>query len=150
MPAVNNGVGVLFPNNEIKISLPTFKFLSSIKISNFCHKNLIPPQVITSLDLQGVEPVDKHMSKSLLQSVQLAIEIATKSVERAAEHEASRRDQEARGSLERQRLQNEKVVEVERSKLLQLQAESACVESTGEARLFRSARRLYVIPLMCY
>lgn len=97
-------------------------------------------QVITSLDLQGVEPVDQHMSKSLLQSVQLAIEIATKSVERAAEHEASRLDQEARGLLERQRLQSEKVVETERTQLLLLQAESACVESTGEARCFYSAR----------
>ena len=94
--------------------------------------NPISLQVITSLDLQGVEPVDQHMSKSLLQSVQLAIEIATKSVERAAEQEAARLDQEARGMLERQRMESEKVIEIERTKLLQLQAESACAESTGK------------------
>ena len=49
------------------------------------------------------------MKDSLAKSVQMAIEISTKSIERSAAHEAARMEQEAKGLLERQKLLNEKV-----------------------------------------
>jgi len=89
--------------------------------------------VISSVDVQSIEPVDLKMRESLLRSVQMAIEIATNSVEAAAKHEAERIEQEARGELDRQILKNERQAEEERIRLLQLKAISAAVESTGQA-----------------
>ncbi len=66
-------------------------------------------QVITNIDIQSIEPVDQHMRDSLSKSVQMAIEISTRSIERFAQHEAKRTEQKARGELERQKLQNEEV-----------------------------------------
>lgn len=45
-----------------------------------------------------------------------------------------RTEQKARGHLERQKLDNEKRSELERCKLLELQAVTAAVESTGQAK----------------
>jgi major vault protein len=59
--------------------------------------------VITNIDIQSVEPVDSRTRDALQKSVQLAIEITTKSQEAEARHEAERREQEARGRLERQK-----------------------------------------------
>ena len=55
------------------------------------------------------------------------------SIEASAQHEAMRIEQKARGHLERQKLDNEKRSEIERCKLLQLQAITAAVESSGQA-----------------
>lgn len=89
--------------------------------------------IISSIDIQSIEPVDVKMRESLTKSVQLAIEISTSSIEAAASHEAARNEQVAQGELERQKLSNEKASEHERSKLLDLQAITAAVESTGQA-----------------
>jgi major vault protein len=59
--------------------------------------------IITNIDIQSVEPVDSRTRDALQKSVQLAIEITTKSQEAEARHEAERREQEARGRLERQK-----------------------------------------------
>ena len=64
----------------------------------------------------------------------LAIEITTQSQEATAKREAERVDQEARGRLERQRISDEAEAEKTRKNLLVLQAESAAVESTGQAK----------------
>jgi len=96
--------------------------------------------VITNIDIQSVEPVDQRTRDSLQKSVQLAIEITTKSQEAAARHEAERLEQEARGRLERQKINDEAEAEKARKDLLQLQAESAAVESTGQATAEAKAR----------
>ncbi len=57
--------------------------------------------VITSIDIQSVEPVDQRTRDSLQKSVQLAIEITTNSQEAAARHEAERLEQEAKGMEEK-------------------------------------------------
>ena len=62
----------------------------------FSQNNL----VITSIDIQSVEPVDQRTRDSLQKSVQLAIEITTNSQEAAARHEAERLEQEAKGRSE--------------------------------------------------
>ncbi|KAK3739812.1 hypothetical protein QZH41_009060 [Actinostola sp. cb2023] len=66
--------------------------------------------VITNVDIQSIEPVDRNMRESLGKSVQMAIEISTKSIEMSAAHEAKRIEQVAKGQLERQKLINEKVM----------------------------------------
>ena len=55
--------------------------------------------MITSIDIQSVEPVDQRTRDSLQKSVQLAIEITTNSQEAAARHEAERLEQEAKGNI---------------------------------------------------
>jgi major vault protein len=90
--------------------------------------------VITSIDIQSVEPVDQRTRDSLMKSVQLAIEITTNSQEATARHEAERLEQEAKGRLERQKISDEAEAERARKGLLELQANSAAVESTGQAK----------------
>jgi len=96
--------------------------------------------VITAVDIQSVEPVDQRTRDSLQKSVQLAIEITTKSQEANARHEAERVEQEARGRLERQKIKDEAHAEKTKKELLQLQAQSAAVESTGQATAEAQAR----------
>lgn len=55
-------------------------------------------------------------------------------------HEADRLEQEARGRLERQKIQDEAEAEKARRELLQLQALSAAVESTGQAKAEAQSR----------
>ena len=59
--------------------------------------------------------------------------IGDSSIEAYASHEASCAEQTSRGDLERQKLADEKEAEKQRIELLQLQALSAAVESTGQA-----------------
>jgi major vault protein len=102
----------------------------------FSQNNL----VITNIDIQSVEPVDQRTRDSLQKSVQLAIEITTNSQEASARHEAARLEQEAKGRLERQKIHDEAEAERARKQLLQLQAQSAAVESTGQATAEAKAR----------
>ncbi len=88
---------------------------------------------ITNIDIQSVEPVDQRTRDSLQKSVQLAIEITTKSQEATARHEAERLEQEAKGKLERQKILDEIAAEASRKNLIQLQSETATVEATGQA-----------------
>lgn len=96
--------------------------------------------VITSVDIQSVEPVDQRTRDALQKSVQLAIEITTSSQEAFARHEAERLEQEARGRLERQKIIDEAEAEKARKELLELQANSAAVESTGQAKAEAQSR----------
>ncbi|KCV68236.1 hypothetical protein H696_05160 [Fonticula alba] len=96
--------------------------------------------VVTSVDIQSVEPVDQRTRDALQKSVQLAIEITTSSQEATAKHEAERLEQEARGRLDRQRILDDAQVEKARQELLQLQSESAAVESQGFAVAEATAR----------
>lgn len=95
---------------------------------------------ITSIDIQSVEPVDQRTRDALQKSVQLAIEITTNSQEAAARHEAERLEQEAKGRLERQKISDEAEAEKSRKELLELQAHSAAVESTGQAKAEAQSR----------
>jgi len=96
--------------------------------------------VITNIDIQSVEPVDQRTKDSLQKSVQLAIEITTKSQEASARRDAERAEQEAKGRLERQKLEDESKAEAAKKKLLELQAESAVVEASGQAKAEAKAK----------
>jgi len=89
--------------------------------------------IVNNIDIQSVEPVDQKTRDSLQKSVQLAIEITSKSQEATARHEAERMEQEAKGALERQKLADEAEAERSRTQLLELQAQSIAVESAGQA-----------------
>jgi len=89
--------------------------------------------IISNIDIQSVEPVDSRTRDALQKSVQLAIEITTRSQEATAGHEAEKREQEARGELERQQIVDKAKAEEARKSLLELQAQSATVEATGAA-----------------
>jgi len=89
--------------------------------------------IVNNIDIQSVEPVDQKTRDSLQKSVQLAIEITSKSQEASARHEAERMEQEAKGALERQKLADEAEAERSRTQLLELQAQSIAVESAGQA-----------------
>jgi len=103
---------------------------------HFSSNNL----VLTNIDIQAVEPVDQRTRDSLQKSVQLAIEITTKSQEAAAKHESSRLEQEAMGRLERQKITDQAEAEKARRELISLQAQSAAIETTGQATAEAKAR----------
>ena len=58
----------------------------------------------------------------------------SRSTERAANHEAKRQEQIAKGLLERQKLLNKKEAEESRKTLAELKAITAAVESTGQSK----------------
>jgi len=89
--------------------------------------------VVTNVDVQSVEPVDPRTRESLQASVQLAIEISTRSQESRATHQARKEEEIAKGNLEVQRLQNKAQAEQTRKSLLELKGESKRVEAEGAA-----------------
>eukprot|EP01091_Cochliopodium_minus_P020282 TRINITY_DN881_c0_g1_i1.p1 TRINITY_DN881_c0_g1~~TRINITY_DN881_c0_g1_i1.p1 ORF type:complete len:855 (+),score=268.36 TRINITY_DN881_c0_g1_i1:57-2621(+) len=89
--------------------------------------------IITGVDIQSVEPVDNRTRDSLLKSVQLAIEITTKSQEAIALHIAAETEQHAKGDLERQKIEDEKNAETLRKELIDLESKTRILEQTGEA-----------------
>jgi len=89
--------------------------------------------IVTTVDIQSVEPVDNRTRDSLIKSVQLAIEITTKSQEAIATHAAAEAEQKAKGDLERQKLDDEQNAELKRQQLINLQTRTRIVEQTGEA-----------------
>lgn len=90
--------------------------------------------MITNIDIQSVEPVDQKTRDSLQKSVQMAIEITTKSQEASARHESERKAQEAKGQLERQVIRDRAQAEGRRKEYLELEAENEAVEATGTAK----------------
>ncbi|XP_030064741.1 major vault protein [Microcaecilia unicolor] len=126
-------------NSSRIICSAVFGFDEAAKIRSslrFPQNNL----VVTSVDIQSVEPVDQRTRDALQKSVQLAIEITTNSQEATARHEAQRLEQEARGRLERQKITDQAEAERARKELLELEALSTVVESTGAAKAEAQAK----------
>lgn len=96
--------------------------------------------VITSVDIQGVEPVEESTRKSLEMSVKLSIDITTKTQEDKAKHEAERLEQQAKGERDKQAIDDEAEAEKKRITLYELQAESSSVETTGKALALAKAK----------
>ncbi|XP_041094651.1 major vault protein [Polyodon spathula] len=157
-------------NSNRIICSAVFGFDGQMKVRDsfrFPQNNL----VITSVDIQSVEPVDQRTRDSLQKSVQLAIEITTNSQEAAARcvclcvylcvclrvcvsvcvARIARLislslsllpplPSESRGRLERQRITDQSEAERARKELLELEALSAAVESTGAAKAEAQSR----------
>lgn len=105
------------------------------KSGNVREELLFPANTlcVTSVDIQNVEITDEKTRNYLTKSINQAIEIATKSQEANSRHQAERLDQEARGQLLRQKLEDDARAEESKIKLLELQAESAVVSVKGQA-----------------
>lgn len=88
---------------------------------------------ITNVDIQSAEPVDQLTRESLQKSVQLAIEITTKSQEARAKSQAQQEEEETKGLLLKQQLENQAQAEEARKNLVQLTAECSAVEAEGAA-----------------
>jgi len=95
---------------------------------------------VTNVDIQSVEPVEQRTRDALQKSVQLAIEISTNSQEALASHEAMREEQIAEGKLLRQKIKDQAQAEIERKSLVELKAQTAAVETTGQAKAEAIAR----------
>jgi major vault protein len=106
------------------------------------HSVLFPTNtlVVSAVDVQSVDPTDQKTRNSLMKSVQLAIEITTKSQEANARHEAERLDQEAQGLLTRSKLEENAKAEKIKEELLKLRVENNTIEATGKARAEAMAR----------
>jgi len=120
------------------IQRAVFKFDDKGNIIPFLIKtnNLL----ITSVDIQGVEPVEESTRQSLEMSVKLSIDITSKAQEDKAKHEAEEFEQRAKGERERQSIEDEAKAEKMRINLYALQAESASVETTGKALALAKAK----------
>ncbi|OWY97339.1 Major vault protein, partial [Phytophthora megakarya] len=88
---------------------------------------------ITNVDIQSAEPVDQLTRESLQKSVQLAIEITTKSQEARAKAVAMKEEEAAKGELITQQLENQSSAEQARKNLVQLTAECKAVEEEAAA-----------------
>lgn len=96
--------------------------------------------VVTNVDVQFAEPTDAKTRDSLQKSVQLAIEITTKSLEAAARHGNELKDQEAKGKLERQKLLDKIKVEKAKTEWLTLQAELEAAQAGGQSMTEATAK----------
>ncbi|CAG9320428.1 unnamed protein product [Blepharisma stoltei] len=89
--------------------------------------------VLTNVDIQSVEPVDRQTKERLQESVTMAIEITTQTEEAKARHASERQAQEAEGQLEKLRIEGQLKVEAENNKLYLLKSQTENVESEGIA-----------------
>jgi len=87
---------------------------------------------ISAVDVQSVEPIDQRTRDALSKSVQLAIEITTRSQEATAQHESKKQEQISSGFLETLRIEAACESEKEKTILLELQTQTATLEATGD------------------
>lgn len=96
--------------------------------------------VVTSVDIQAMEVLDQKTRIALQESVKMAIEVTTQSQEAAARQEASVREQQARGRLERQQIEDKAANEIKRKALLECETKTNAIATTGSAKAVAEAR----------
>jgi major vault protein len=96
--------------------------------------------LITNIDVKAVEPVDQRTREMLQRSVQLAIEITTKSVQLEAQQRAKRDEQAAKGELGNLRIVDETKVERSKTALIRIKSECHTKEREGRAAAEATAR----------
>ena len=111
--------------------------LGKIKSQYVIEKNNL---VMTNVDIQQVEPIDAKTRKSLRETVSMAIDITTKSQEEEAKRKTEQIEQEARGHLERLKIDYDAKAENDKKKLLQFQNECKTIQNTGAANAEARAR----------
>ncbi|KPI85333.1 major vault protein-like protein [Leptomonas seymouri] len=114
---------------------------------------------ITTVDVQSVEPVDTKTRIALTKSVQLAVEIITKSQESDASHQAALLEEEAQGALELQVMRDRAKAEEQRTALLKVMGANTVLEQAGasraqalaesEARLAEAQGEVDATPVRC-
>lgn len=96
--------------------------------------------VVTNVDIQTVEPVERTTLENLQKAVTLAIEISTKSQEAQYRFEADRAEQSAKGELDKLQIEAKARAEEANKKLLELQAECKGIQNTGLAKAEAQAK----------
>jgi len=96
--------------------------------------------VVTNVDVQSVDPIEADTRAALQESVQMAIEIATKSQEAIANHEAEKEQQASDGRLQRQKILDEAKAEEAKKSLVEMRCKTAALKSTGKAKAEAIAR----------
>lgn len=89
--------------------------------------------VITDVAIENLDPVDHQIEQSLNKSLNLTFEIENKARAAQANHTAAKLEQESRGQLERQKIKDEIQKGFANKNLLESQAETAAVKTTGLA-----------------
>ncbi|GET93255.1 hypothetical protein, conserved [Leishmania tarentolae] len=95
--------------------------------------------VVTSVDTQEMEVLDERTRYGLQKSVKMAIEITTHSQEAEAQQVAIAREQEARGRLERQRMDDKVASEAQRRVLLDAESNGLAIVSSGKSKAMAEA-----------
>ncbi|XP_005108620.1 major vault protein isoform X2 [Aplysia californica] len=95
----------------------------------FSENNL----VITSIDVQSMEPVDQSICDALHKSVQQAIEISTSSQEAAARYEADCLEQKETAYVQKLMIKDKVKTEKARHKLKTLQVANTALKMVGRA-----------------
>lgn len=90
--------------------------------------------VVTNVDVQAVDPIEADTRAALQDSVQMAIEIATKSQEALANHEAEKDQQISDGRLQRQKIIDEAKAEEAKKGLVEMRCKTAALKSTNRAK----------------
>jgi len=96
--------------------------------------------IVTNVDIQTVEPVEKTTLENLQKAVTLAIEISTKSLEAQYRFESDRAEQSAKGELQKLEIEAKARAEESNKILLQLQAECKGIQNTGLAKAEAQAK----------
>lgn len=97
--------------------------------------------LITNVDVQQVQPADNRTLQALKKSVQLAVEIITKSQENEATHQAALLEQEAAGALELQVMKDHCEIESQRLQILEVESVNAEIELIGASTAHAVAQR---------
>lgn len=97
--------------------------------------------LITNVDVQQVQPADNRTLQALKKSVQLAVEIITKSQENEATHQAALLEQEAAGALELQVMKDHCEIEAQRLQILEVEGSNAEIELIGASTAHAVAQR---------
>lgn len=96
--------------------------------------------IITNVDIQSQEPVDKKMRDILNQSMILSMKTNLTIQESEAKHREERASQEAKGKVERKEIEDHTESENKRLLLLKLKAENNQINTTGLAEAETKAK----------
>lgn len=95
---------------------------------------------ITNIDIKSIEPIDEETQEALKQTISLAIETSTKTIEDEAIRQTEKTKKENEGQLERMKITYATKSEGAQMKLLELNAVSRSIKESGQANAEAEAR----------
>jgi major vault protein len=98
--------------------------------------------VITNVDIQSQEPVDNKTREILNQSMIMSMQTNLSIQELEAKHREERANQEAKGKVNRKKIEDDTEIENKRLTLLKYKAENNQIETTGLAEAEAKAKSL--------
>jgi major vault protein len=86
---------------------------------------------ISNVDIKNISTKDESTKEKLQVTVNLAIELTTKSQEEEAKRQAESRDQDAKSMLQRKIIEDNKMAEELKKQLFELQSKTRSIEESG-------------------